>query len=118
MDPGVHLDGDEAGSLLVLVSGIVMAICAAPGARRFSAWLGGIGVFAGMVSLIATVMEPDSAVQFGMVCIVVGAAVILAGAFLDAESLSQNQPVGAGAAAPAASADEAPADLVDVVQEG
>ncbi|MDW3219582.1 MAG: DUF2510 domain-containing protein [Acidimicrobiales bacterium] len=87
-------DNDTAGSMLVLAAGVVLALCAAPGGRRFSTWLGGIGVFAGLVALITTTMEPDDAVQFGLVCVLIGGSIVVAGAYLDLDSLRTNQPVG------------------------
>lgn len=92
------LESDEAGSLLVLTAGVVLAVCAVPGERRLTAWLGGIGVFAGLLSLLISVMEPDRAVQFGVVCIIIGAVVVAGAAFLDLDALRANQPAAAGTA--------------------
>ncbi|MEM7140587.1 MAG: DUF2510 domain-containing protein [Actinomycetota bacterium] len=85
---------DEAGSLLVLAAGVVIAICAAPGGRRFSAWLGGIGVFIGLIAFLIAVVEPDSAVQFGLICILIGTAIIAGAAFIDIRSLGAAQSAG------------------------
>ncbi|GJM37971.1 MAG: hypothetical protein DHS20C19_13380 [Acidimicrobiales bacterium] len=117
-------ESDSGGSMLVLAAGIVLALCAAPGGRRFSTWLGGIGVFAGLVALITTTMEPDSAVQFGLVCLLVGGAIVVAGAYIDLDSMRDNQPVEAATnwsppdTAPATAPDPAAAPAAAPATEG
>jgi hypothetical protein len=75
-------EDDVAGSIFVIVAGLVLAYVGAGGTRRFTTWLGGIGVLIGLLALLTTAIDLTDAVQFGIVSISVGGAIILAAAFI------------------------------------
>jgi uncharacterized protein DUF2510 len=80
-------DSDTVGSILIIGAGLILTLVGATAGRRFTTWLGGIGVLIGLVALILTVFDSADAVQFGITATVVGVAVIAAVAFIDTDGL-------------------------------
>lgn len=78
-------DGDTAAAFLVLVGSLVLAFVGAGGGRRFTTWLGGLGVLAGLVGLLSTAANPDSATQFGAIALIFGAGIVTVAAFVPTE---------------------------------
>lgn len=79
-------DDDAAGSLFIILAGLVLAFVGSGGTRRFTTWLGGIGVLLGLLALLTTAVEFDDAVQFGLAAIAVGTGIVLAVAFVTTPS--------------------------------
>jgi len=71
-------DSDTLGSLLIIAAGLVMALVGATAGRRFTTWLGGIGALVGLIALIFTVFDSSDALQFGIVAVVTGVAIVVA----------------------------------------
>lgn len=75
-------DDDVVGSVFVILAGLVLAFVGAGGGRRFTTWLGGIGLLIGLLALLSTAIDFDDAVPFGIAAVIVGAGIILAAAYL------------------------------------
>jgi membrane protein implicated in regulation of membrane protease activity len=75
-------DDDAAGSVFVILAGLVLAFVGAGGGRRFTTWLGGIGLLIGLLALLSTAIDFDDAVQFGVAAIIVGVGIMLGTAFV------------------------------------
>jgi len=76
-------DDDAAGSIFIIIAGLVLAFVGAGGTRRFTTWLGGVGVLVGLLSLLTTAIDLTDATQFGIVSIGVSAAIIATVAFVN-----------------------------------
>ena len=122
------LESEAGRSILVIVAGAVLATVGSLGGRRFTTWLGGIGVTVGLIALISSFYDSfDDGLSFGITSAVVGVVVIMGVGFVTAEMLRGGNQGGSTAtvepapapatetepeaAAPATSAD--PADTTD-----
>ena len=78
-------DEDAVGSVFIILAGLVLAFVGSGGERRFTTWLGGIGVLVGLLALLATAVDLESATEFGLGAIILGFGIVLAAAFLGQE---------------------------------
>ncbi len=85
------LDSDEVGSLVVIAAGVVLAAIGAAGDRRFTTWLGGAGVFVGLIAFLSTIIEPDEPVMLGLAAIVVGVLIVAGILLLDPARQNREQ---------------------------
>lgn len=102
---------DAAGSIFIILAGLVLAFVGAGGDRRLTTWLGGIGVLIGLLTLLSTIVELDDATQFGLVAIVLGAGIVLGVAFITPDAADDAAPIDTQPAN--AAAVNAPAPPVD-----
>ena len=65
-----------AGGVLALGVGATLALLGADSGRRFTAWLGGLGVLGGLVTIVAEIVEDDGTAA-GLMLLAVGVAVAL-----------------------------------------
>jgi hypothetical protein len=78
-------DSDTVGSILIVAAGLILALVGATARRRFTTWLGGIGVLVGLTALIFAVLGSPDAMQFGIAAAVVGITIIAAVAIVGVE---------------------------------
>lgn len=94
---------------VVLLAGAGLAWLGAKGRhRRMTTWLGGIGVFTGLVSYVGAIYDGDSLVIPGALLALFG-VMLAAAAFFMADYLATGAPAVSAAATPAVSATDGPA---------
>ena len=77
------LDSDAVGGIIVIIAGVILAGIGDAGQRRLTTWLGGTGVFIGLLVLLTDIIDADDAVQVGAAAIAVAAAIIAGIVLLD-----------------------------------
>ena len=73
-------DGVVAPSLVVVVAGFAMTIVGAGSGRRFTAWLGAVGMAVGLIALIVDLFNPTTENPGGFGIAAIGVGVVIVGA--------------------------------------